>query len=624
MTMSERPPTSVDPSTVRILRRAIRLVGPYRGQVRLLVAVIFVSSVLAVVNPLLTKVVFDQALFPTDGERNLTLLAVVVAAMIAIVAANVLLAVAQTYLSSRIGQHVMHDLRDRLYGHLQRMSLRFFTAARTGEIQARMSQDVGGLGTIVGEAAPSVVGNVLFFAVSIIAMTVLAWQLTLVTLAVLPAFLLISIRVGRERRRLASRTQQSVAELNVIAEQTLSVSGMLLTKVFDRERDALERYRAESANLADLGMRQQIAGRTLLGLAQTFFLVGPAFVYLVAGFALPADELSPGTLVAFTALQMRLFFPMRDLLERSIQIQTSLALFERVFQYLDLTPDIVDSPTARPLAPADVRGRIAFRDVSFRYADVAQPSGNGTSRRLWALENVSFTIEPGQLAAIVGPSGAGKTTATYLIARLYDVTDGAVEIDGVDVREIQLGSLAAFAGMVSQETTLFHASIRENLLFARPGASDEELEAAARAAFIHDRILELDDGYETLVGERGYRMSGGEKQRLAIARAILKDPRILILDEATSALDTASERLVQRALEPLIAQRTTIAIAHRLSTILAADVILVLDRGRLVETGTHAELVARGGLYAQVYEEQFHGSPMDARGGHEAGRTPGT
>jgi ATP-binding cassette, subfamily B, bacterial len=612
--MSDIPPRSVDPPTTVVLRRAFRLFAPYRGQVLLLTLVIFVASALGVANPLLTKVVFDRALFPTGGERRLGLLAVVVAAMIAIVALNVLLAVAQTYLASLIGQRVMHDLRERLYGHLQRMSLRFFTGARTGEIQARMSQDVGGLGAVVGEAGPAVFGNVVFFAASVAAMTVLAWQLTLVTLAVLPAFVLISVRVGRQRRRIASRTQQSMAELNVIAEQTLSVSGMLLTKVFDRERDALARYRAESANLADLGVRQQIAGRALVGLAQTFFLVGPAFVYLVAGFAFSSGELSPGTLVAFTALQMRMFFPMRELLDRSIQIQSSLALFERVFQYLDLTPEIVDSAGAKVLVPADVRGRIEFRDVSFRYADPDQDA-NGASRRRWALEDVSFTIEPGQLAAIVGPSGAGKTTATYLIARLYDVTRGAVEIDGVDVRQIRLGSLAAVVGMVSQETTLFHATIRENLLFARPDASEEDLAAAARAAFIHDRILELDDGYETLVGERGYRMSGGEKQRLAIARAILKDPQIMILDEATSALDTTSERLVQRALEPLIAQRTTIAIAHRLSTILAADVILVLDHGRLVESGTHSELVARGGLYAQVYQQQFHGGRVEARGG---------
>jgi ATP-binding cassette subfamily B protein len=370
-----------------------------------------------------------------------------------------------------------------------------------------------------------------------------------------------------------------------------------------------------------------MAGRAMIGVAQTFLLMSPALVYLVAGYVIAGSSahITPGTLVAFTALQTRLFVPLRELLESSIEIQASLALFERIFQYLDLPLEIVDSPHARSLDKDAVRGEIAFRNVFFRYtkAEKLLPrrseaiNGSGRDARRWALDDVSLTIEPGQLAAVIGPTGAGKTTMTYLVARLYDVSAGAVEIDGTDVRQIALDSLRSIIGVVTQETTLFHASVRENLLYARPDAPAAEVEAAARAALIHDRILDLDDGYDTIIGERGYRFSGGEKQRLAIARVLLKDPRILILDEATSALDTASERLIQSALEAVLAGRTTIAIAHRLSTVLAADVILVLDRGRLVERGSHAELLARGGHYAKLFEQQFHTRLEEAR--HQVG-----
>ena len=409
--------------------------------------------------------------------------------------------------------------------------------------------------------------------------------------------------------------------MSAITQETLSVSGILLAKVFERRADEIERYRRANERLAGLQVRQQMTGQGFFALVQAFFGITPAIVYLVAGVTLASGagpQISAGTIVAFTALQTRLFFPIMSLLRVSVEVQSSLALFERVFEYLDLEAEIVDAPDAVSLAPGSVRGEVALRDVSFRYpessplVDGAGPDGAGAPSRRRALDRLSLTIEPGQLAALVGPSGAGKTTVSYLIPRLYDASEGAVEIDGLDVRRIRLASLSEIVGMVTQETYLFHSSVRDNLLYAKRDATQAELEAAARSALIHDRITELDEGYDTMVGERGYRLSGGEKQRVAIARVFLKDPRILILDEATSALDTTSERLVQAAFEPLMRGRTTVAIAHRLSTIFAADVIFVLDRGHLVERGTHAELLARGGLYAQLYHEQFQDGLVEA------------
>jgi ATP-binding cassette subfamily B protein len=438
--------------------------------------------------------------------------------------------------------------------------------------------------------------------------------LTIVSLFVVPVFVYLTWRVGRARRALRSSTQQSLADLSAMTEETLSVSGVLLAKVFDRQEASVERYRAESQRLADLNVRQQMVGRSFFALVQTFFAITPALIYLAAGLAVShgwAATLSAGTIVAFTTLQTRLLFPVGQLLSVSVELQSSLALFERVFGYLDLEHEIVDSPGAKPVPKSTARGAVRFSHVWFSYEQ--PPGGDRDGDVPWTLQDVDFAVEPGQLAAIVGPSGAGKTTISYLVPRLYDVTRGSVALDGLDVREIALASLAELVGMVTQETYLFHTTIRENLLYARPDATEAEIEAAARAAAIHDRILSLSDGYDTIVGERGYRMSGGEKQRLAIARVILKDPRVLILDEATSALDTTSERLVQAALEPLMAERTTIAIAHRLSTILAADVIFVLDHGRIVERGTHAELVDADGLYAQLYRQQFGSGLVEAR-----------
>jgi ATP-binding cassette subfamily B protein len=616
----------IDRATVR---RVVSTFRPYRGKVGLVAIAIALTSALGVVNPLMIKLVFDEALFgPNDvcggvPCPNLPLLYRYVGIMIAVPIVTSLIGIAQTYWANQVGLHVMQDLRNRLYEHLQHMPLRFFTNTRTGEIQSRLSNDVSGVQSVVTDTASNVLANVVTIVSTLVAMVLLSVPMTLLSLALMPLFLWLTVKVGRARREVATNTQKTLADLTSITEETLSVSGILLSKSFGRQRHEIGRFRDENRRLTGLQIRQTMIGRSFFAVVGTFFSITPALVYLVAGWQLSTDvnAIDAGTIVAFTTLQSRLFFPMGSMLQVSTEVQSSFALFDRIFEYLDLRHDIEDAPGARVLAPSQVAGTVELRDVRFRYEEPedrttpVSPSDLAVANeapREWTLDGVSMRIESGQLAALVGPSGAGKTTITYLVPRLYDVQHGSVTIDGYDVRGIALESLGDVIGVVTQETYLFHTTIRRNLLYGRPEASQEELESAARAAYIHDRIVELPDGYDTVVGERGYKLSGGEKQRLAIARVILKDPRILILDEATSSLDTTSERLVQAALEPLMQGRTTIAIAHRLSTILKADVIFVIDRGRVVERGTHDELLGRGGLYARLYDQQFRGGLVQA------------
>jgi ATP-binding cassette subfamily B protein len=621
------------------VRRVVSIFRPYRGKVSVVGAAIVVSSGLGVVNPLMIKKIFDDALFgPATGPDvgvcsglacpNMHALWVFVGIMILIPVVTSAIGVGQTYLSNLVGLQVMQDLRNSLYKHLQYMPLRFFTTTRTGEIQSRLANDVGGVQTVVTSTAASLLSNVVIIASSLIAMLLLSVQLTILSLCLTPIFVWLTVKVGRARRKVATNTAKTLADLTAITEETLSVSGILLAKSFGRQRLEIDRYREENQRLTDLTIRQTMIGQSFFAVVGTFFSIMPAVVYLVAGYVNihNPNALSAGDLVAFTTLQSRIFFPIGSMLQVSNDIQTSFALFDRIFEYLDMPHEIKDEPDAVVVNPEQVRGQVRLRHVKFRYdtpapveVPVSPPDQAAAALnvdqegpRPWTLDDVDLEVLPGQLAALVGPSGAGKTTITYLVPRLYDVQEGAVEIDGIDVRRVALGSLGDMIGVVTQETYLFNTTIRRNLLYGRPGATQEELEAAARAANIHDRIAELDEGYDTIVGERGYKMSGGEKQRLAIARVILKDPRVLILDEATSSLDTVSERLVQAALEPLMEGRTTIAIAHRLSTILKADVIFVIDRGRVAERGSHDELLEKGGLYAQLYQQQFKGGLVQA------------
>ena len=654
-------------------RRVAGFFRPYRVQVAVVLTAIIATSLIGLVNPYLLKLLIDDVIVGHQYDR----LNLYVGLMIVLPIVSGLIGVGQSYLNNLIGQSVMQDLRNALYAHLQRMPLRFFTATRTGEIQSRLANDVGGIQAVVTDTAASITSNVAIAVSTMVAMVLLSWQLTVLSLGMLPFFLLLTNRVGNVRRTVSTETQQRLAEMTAVTEETLSVSGILLGKTFGAQERSVHRFRGLNRELARLQIRQAMVGRWFFMIVGVIFSITPAFVYWLAGtLAKNGDPSAPtaGDIVAFTTLQSRLFFPMGQLLNVQVEIQGSLALFDRIFEYLDLDPEITDAPDAVDLAPEAVRGVVAFEDVSFRYppepatakaadalgaadagdeadveadedgavvdgqtdidgddeaavehdadamakraAEAAERAAEVRRRAIGAalpepsvtpfgLQGVSFKANPGELVALVGPSGAGKTTTTYLIPRLYDVDAGRVTIDGLDVRQLKLASLGRAIGFVTQETYLFHSSIRDNLLYAKPDATDAELEAAAGAAAIHDRIVEMPDGYDTVVGERGYKLSGGEKQRIAIARVLLKDPRILILDEATSSLDTVSERLIQAALARLTEGRTTIAIAHRLSTILRADRILVYQRGRIVERGTHRELLAVNGLYARLYHDQF-------------------
>jgi ATP-binding cassette, subfamily B, bacterial len=588
----EAPERTADPEQRRAnLRRIGALFKPYRLRLSGLLGLIVVSAALGVIPAFLLKRVLEAI-----GSNDTSALSWAAAGMIAIAIVVGALGVIQTLLSNQVGQRVMHDLRARVFRHLQRLSLAFFTRTRTGETQSRIQNDIGGVQNVVTNTATSIASNVTTVAATVVGMLLLSWQLALFALALIPVFALLTRRVGNERRRIAKTTQETLADISSQVQESLSVSGILLGKTMGRGAALADRFEADSLRLADLEVRQRMAGRWVMASIQTSFAIMPAAVYWFGGLALAhgAQSVSVATLVAFTTLQTRLFFPVGSLLGVSLDVQTSLALFDRIFEYLDQPVDIVEKPDALDrIEPGDVD----FDHVWFGYGEA------------WTLEDVDFTVPAGTTTALVGETGSGKTTLAYLTARLYDVGRGSVRIGGVDVRDLSFKALSDLVGVVSQETYLFHASVAENLRYAKPDATDAELAAAASAARIDHVIAALPEGYETVVGERGHRFSGGERQRIAIARTILRNPPILVLDEATSSLDTETERLVQDALDGLAEGRTTIAIAHRLSTVRDADQIVVLDHGRVVEIGRHEELLARGGRYALLVSRDAELAP---------------
>ena len=599
------------PRIPNLLPRIARLFAPHKTVLALTITLVLISAGLSVLPPLLTQQAFDVGLFPPEGEPNVPVLLRIVGLMLVLWVASAGLGIAQTYLTASVGNAVMAQLRVTLFDHLQRMELAFFTRTKTGVIQSRLQNDVGGVASVLSNTVSSVIGNTVTVLAALVAMLLLSWQLTLAAVILLPLLIAAQQRVGQVRARIATKTQESLSDMTAITQEALSVSGIMLAKGFFRQHAEVDRYRAENETQRGLQVQLQMSGQWFFAMVNVFLSVIPAIIYLVAAWLLQADvAVTAGTLVAFTTVQARLTFPLLGLMRVALDLQTSGALFARIFEYLDLKPAITEAPDARAVDESAV-GRIRFKDVVFRYPDAAPDQAP-------TLDRVSFSVEPGQFVAFVGPSGAGKTTISYLIPRLQEASEGRVLFAGDDVRELTQESLIAQVGIVSQETYLFHATIAENLRYAKPDATDEELEVACRAASIHETIASFPDGYDTVVGERGYRLSGGEKQRIAIARVLLKDPPVLILDEATSALDSVSERVVQAALDSATRGRTTVAIAHRLSTVAGADVIHVIDRGRIVESGSHDELLALGGVYARLVAEQStdFGRPAAAASPH--------
>jgi ATP-binding cassette subfamily B protein len=591
----EPPERPADPAVRSAnLRRIGRLFTPYKFRLAAVLALIVLSAALGVIPAFLLRGVLHAI-----ERSDTTQLSYLAGGMIAIAVATGVLGVLQTLLSNQVGQRVMHDLRAAVFRHLQRLSLAFFTRTRTGEVQSRISNDIGGVQNVVTNTATSIASSATTVAATMIGMLALNWKLALFAFALIPVFVLLTRRVGNERRKIAKTTQETLADISSLVQESLSVSGILLGKTMGRSSELADRFESDSLRLSDLEVRQRMAGRWVMASIQTSFSVMPAAVYWFGGLALAhgSQALDVATLVAFTTLQTRLFFPVGSLLGVGLDVQTSLALFDRIFEYLDQPIDIEEKPDAVTVASA---GDVVFDHVWFRYDEE------------WTLEDVTFTVPAGTTTALVGETGSGKTTLGYLAARLYDVERGSITIGGTDIRDLSFQALSDLVGVVSQETYLFHASVRDNLRFAKPDATDEEVEAAAEAARIHHVIAALPEGYDTVVGERGYRFSGGEKQRIAIARTVLRNPPILVLDEATSSLDTETERLVQDALDRLSQGRTTIAIAHRLSTIRDADQIVVIDRGRVVEIGTHDELVAAGGRYTALVTRDAEIEPLTA------------
>jgi ATP-binding cassette subfamily B protein len=623
---SARPGPAEQPERPAQLRRIFGLFRPYRAKLIVVGLLVGASSLVSVASPFLLRQILDVAI-PQGRTGLLSLLAL---GMILTAVVNSVFSVLQTLISTTVGQRVMHDLRTAVYAQLQRMPLAFFTRTRTGEVQSRIANDIGGMQATVTSTATSLVSNLTSVVATVVAMIALDWRLTIVSMLLLPVFVWISRRVGRERKKITTQRQKQMATMAATVTESLSVSGILLGRTMGRADSLTKAFADESEQLVDLEVRSNMAGRWRMSVIGIVMAAMPAVIYWVAGLVLHSGSvaISIGTLVAFVSLQQGLFRPAVSLLATGVQMQTSLALFARIFEYLDLPVEITDPERPTALSPDGVRGEVRFEDVDFSYGPPARPvslTKGGEAPVRATLSGIDLTVPAGGSLAVVGPTGSGKSTLSYLVPRLYDVTGGRVTLDGVDVRELSFDTLARAVGVVSQETYLFHASVAENLRFAKPDATDAEIENAARAAQIHDHIASLPDGYDTLVGERGYRFSGGEKQRLAIARTILRDPPVLVLDEATSALDTRTEHAVQQAIDGLSAGRTTITIAHRLSTVRDADEIVVLDGGRIAERGTHTELVALNGRYAALVARDS-GTPALRDGAAEAaaaGAAPG-
>jgi ATP-binding cassette, subfamily B, bacterial len=592
------PPPLMDPTRQREGRRILALFRPYRMRLTAVLVLIVISAGVAMLQPFLLRDALDIGLV----GKNSSVLTATVLGMLGVAIFTAAAGVWQTYMSNQVGQRVMHDLRTAVYRHLQRMSLAFFTRTRTGEVQSRISNDIGGLESVVTTTATTIASNVTTVIASVVAMCLLDWRLAIISLLFVPPSVWMTRRVGRIRRRITSEQQSRLADMSALVAESLSVSGIMLGKTMGRGEDLAERFTGESKDIADLEVRSRMAGRWMMATIQFAFAAQPAIIYWLAGQPFLGQPISIGTVVAFTTLQTRLLFPIQSLLSVQTDVQSSLALFDRIFEYLDLPVDIVEAEEPVELRPDELLGEVRFDGVSFRY-------GEDEDER-WTLRDIDLVVPAGTRTAIVGETGAGKTTLGYLAARLYEPQEGRVTIDGVDVRDASLASLAATVGVVSQETYLFHATVRENLRFACPDATDEEIEEAARTARIHDLIASLPDGYDTVVGERGYRFSGGEKQRMAIARTVLRNPPVLILDEATSSLDTQTEAAVQSELDRLAEGRTTITIAHRLSTVREADQIVVLDEGRIVERGTHDELMELAKAYAALVVRDVTGEAV--------------